>query len=61
MPIVASDRNDYAKVCITESTGVHSLEDIGKCIKKVRVVTLRIDYLLRVLNIDEVDVVKIEC
>ncbi len=60
MPIAASDRDGYAYLCITKSSGAHSLEDLGTCAEKVKVVTLRIDTLLRILNMDGVDIVKID-
>jgi len=45
---------------VKESSGAHSLEDLRNCVEKIRVVTLRVDTLLRILNIENVDIVKID-
>jgi len=60
LPIAASDKDGYASLCIKESSAEHSLEDSSNCIRKVKVITMRIDSLLKILNIDGVDIMKID-
>jgi len=43
-----------------KSSGAHSLEDLGKCVEKIKVVTLKVDTLLKILNIKKIDIVKID-
>jgi len=42
------------------SSGAHTLEDSVGCRKRIRVITLKVDTLLKVLRIGKVDVVKID-
>ena len=59
LPIAASDRDGYRDLCVTAETGGHILEDLRECMRKIKVVSLKVDTLLKKLNIDKVDVVKI--
>jgi len=60
LPIAASDKDGYAYLCIKPSSGAHTLEDSASCRKRTRVITLKVDTLLKVLKISKVDVVKID-
>mgnify|MGYP000344834382 CR=1 FL=1 len=60
LPIAASDRDGYAYLCIKRSSGAHSLEEAKSCVKRVKVIIMNIDTLLRILNVDRVDMVKID-
>jgi len=60
LPIVASDKNGYAILCIKISSGAHTLENNINCKRKMKILSLKIDTLLRLLNIDRTDVIKID-
>jgi len=60
LPIAASDKNGHAVLCIKISSGAHTLENKINCKKKIRILSLKIDTLLRLLNIDRIDVIKID-
>jgi len=60
LPIAASDRDGYACLCIKMSSGAHTLEDSVSCRKRIRVITLKVDTLLKVLGIGKVNIVKID-
>lgn len=57
---VAADRYSYVDLYVKEFSGVHSLEDSKVCVEKVKVMTMGIDTLPKVLKIDRVDIVKID-
>jgi len=60
LPIAASDKDGYAYLCIKPSSGAHTLEDSISCRKRTRVITLKVDTLLKVLKVSKVDIVKID-
>jgi len=60
LPIAASDKNGYAVLCIKISSGAHTLENNINCKRKMKILSLKIDTLLRLLNIDRTDVIKID-
>jgi len=60
LPIAISDRDGYAYLCLKTSSGAHTLEDSVNCRKRVKIITLRIDTLLKVLKVSKVDIVKID-
>jgi len=60
LPVAASDRNGYAYLYIKSHSGAHSLEDSKNYRRIAKVITMRIDTLLRILNIKGVDIVKID-
>jgi len=60
LPIAASDKDGYAHLCVKSSSGAHTLEDLRNCVKTVRIITLKVDTLLRILNIKNIDIVKID-
>jgi len=60
LPIAASDRDGYADLCVKTLSGAHTLEDLQNCKRKVKVITLRVDTLLKILDIKKVDIVKID-
>jgi len=60
LPIAASDKDGYSDLCVKISSGAHTLEDSLNCRRKVKIITLRVDTLLRILKIDNVDIVKID-
>lgn len=60
LPVAASDRDGYADLYVKAPSGAHSLEDSRGARRKVKVITMKIDTLLRVLNVEKVDVVKID-
>jgi len=60
LPIAASNVDGYTYLCVKRGSGAHTLEDLRNCIKKVKLVTLRMDTLLRILDIEKVDIVKID-
>jgi len=60
LPIAASDKDGYAHMCVKSSSGAHTLEDLRNCVKTIKIVTLRVDTLLRILNVKNTDIVKID-
>jgi FkbM family methyltransferase len=60
LPIAAPDKNGYAILCIKISSGAHTLENNINCKRKMKILSLKIDTLLRLLNIDRTDVIKID-
>jgi len=60
LPIAISDKNGYAMLCVKASSGAHTLEGEVNCKKESRVLSLNIDTLLKLLNINRADVIKID-
>jgi len=60
LPIAASDKDSYAYLCVKSSSGAHTLEDLSNCVKTIKITTLRVDTLFRILNIKNIDIVKID-
>jgi len=60
LPVAASDRDGYADLYVKACSGAHSLEDSRSARRKVKVITMKIDTLVRILNVQKVDVVKID-
>jgi FkbM family methyltransferase len=45
---------------VKSSSGAHTLEDLRNCVKTIKIATLRVDTLLRILNVKNIDIVKID-
>jgi hypothetical protein len=48
--LTASDKNSYAVLRIKISSGTHTLENKINCKRKTKILSLKIDTLLRLLN-----------
>uniref|UniRef100_A0A7C5YSY5 FkbM family methyltransferase n=1 Tax=Ignisphaera aggregans TaxID=334771 RepID=A0A7C5YSY5_9CREN len=60
LPVAASDKDSHAYLCVKTFSGDHTLEDSRNCKKRIKVITVRIDTLLKILNIEKVDIIKID-
>jgi FkbM family methyltransferase len=60
LPIAASDKDGYADLCVRVSSGAHTLEDSLNCKRKMKIIILRVDTLLRTLKIEKVNMIKID-
>jgi len=56
LPVAAWDRDGHADLYVKTLSGAHSLEDSKSYKKKVKVITMRIDTLLRILKVDMVKI-----
>jgi FkbM family methyltransferase len=60
LPVALSDRDGWAELCVQKSSGAHTLEKSEGCEKTVKVLTLRMDTLVRLLNLKTIEIVKID-